>query len=70
MHGHYTDVPQDTRSGIFAYYPEHGLLRAANAGESGWTRLHGKGNHLAFINMVDSAGTTRVNTPFSEPLAK
>jgi hypothetical protein len=70
LEGHYTDLPQDLRSDILAFYQDLSLPIATKAHESEWARLREELNYLEAINRDLSAASSGVSTALSAPVAK
>jgi hypothetical protein len=70
LEGHYTDMPQDLRSDILAFYRDLSLPIATKANESDWARLQEELNHLEAINRDLSTERSTVSTASSAPVTK
>jgi hypothetical protein len=66
---HYTDMPQDLRSDILAFYQDLSLPIATKADLSGWTRLQGELNRLSAVDRDLSEGSKPV-AAFSAAVAR
>jgi hypothetical protein len=70
LDGHYTDLPQDLRSDILAFYQDLSLPIATKTNESEWARLQEELNHLQAINHDLTAAGAKVSTASSAPVLK
>jgi hypothetical protein len=70
LEGHYTDMPQDLRSDILAFYQDLSLPIATKTNPGDWARLQGELDQLEAINRDLSAGSPKVSTALSPPLVK
>jgi len=69
LDGHYTDMSQDLRSDILAFYQDLSLPIATKTNESDWARLQEEVSHLDAINR-DLAANSGVSTASSALIAK
>ena len=70
LDGHYTDMPQDLRRDILAFYQDLSLPIATKTNESEWARLQEELNHLEAINHDLAAASSKVSAASSAPIAK
>jgi hypothetical protein len=74
LQGHYTDMPQDLRSDILAFYHDLSLdlslPLATKANPSDWARLQEELSQLEAINRDLSAGNSESSTAFGEAAAQ
>jgi hypothetical protein len=69
LEGHYTDMPQDLRSNILAFYQDLTLPIATKANQSDWARLQVELDHLGAIDRDFPAAGSKVSAALSEPVA-
>jgi hypothetical protein len=62
LDSHYTDIPQDLRSDILAFYGDLSLPIATKTHESDWARLQNEINHLAGVNRDLSVAGSKAPT--------
>jgi hypothetical protein len=73
LDGHYTDMPQDLRRDILAFYRDLSLPIATKANANDWARLQGELNHLEAIDGDLSAAGSKASTtaaPARAPVVK
>jgi hypothetical protein len=70
LDGHYTDMPQELRSDIPAFYQDLSLPIATKAHASDWARLQGELSRLEAINGDLSAASSAAPTAAGAPVAK
>jgi hypothetical protein len=70
LDGHYTEMPQDLRSDILAFYQDLSLPIATKANATDWARLQEELTYLGDINQDLAAAGSKVSTVLSAPGAK
>jgi hypothetical protein len=70
LEGHYTQMPQDLRTDILAFYSDLSLPIATKAHESDWARLQEELIHLGAVNRDLSPVDSKVATALSAPAGK
>jgi len=70
LDGHYTDMPQDLRSDILAFYQDLSLPIATKTNESDWARLQEELNHLTAVDHDLAAASPKVSTASSAPVSR
>jgi len=70
LDGHYTDMPQDLRSNILAFYQDLSLPIATKANEGDWVRLQNELNHLEGVNRDLSVASSKVPSAPIPPVSK
>ena len=70
LDGHYTEIPQDLRSNILAFYGDLSLPIETKAHEAEWARLQLELDHLASVNRDLAAPGSNAAAALSEPAAK
>jgi len=70
LDGHFTDMPQDLRSDVLAFYGDLSLPIATKADPRGWTRVQEELNRLEAINRDLAAGSSQPAIAVSVAVAK
>ena len=70
LDGHYTDLPQDLRSDILAFYRDLSLPIATKTHAGDWARLQEELSHLEAINRDLAGAGSTASTAAGEPVAK
>ena len=70
LDGHYTEIPQDLRSDILAFYGDMSLPIETKAHESEWARLQLELDHLTSVNRDLAASASKAAVAVTEPAAK
>jgi len=67
LEGHYTDMPQDLRSDILAFYLDLSLPIATKTNENEWARLQEELNRLTAVDRDLAAASSKMSTASSGP---
>jgi hypothetical protein len=70
LDGHYTEIPQDLRSDILAFYQDLSLPIATKIHETEWARLQVELDRLGAINRDLAASSPAVSTALSATAGK
>ncbi len=70
LEGHYTEMPQELRSDILAYYHDPSLPIATKANAGDWARLQNELSQMASIDRDLSQGSSKVPPAVIAPVSK
>ena len=70
LEGHYTEIPQDLRGDILAFYQDLSLPIATKTNQKDWARLQGELDHLEAVNRDFAAASSKVATAVRAPVAR
>jgi hypothetical protein len=70
LDGHYTDIPQDLRSNILAFYGDLSLPIETKTHESDWAKLQVELDRLGSVDRDFSAGSASASVAVAKPVEK